>query len=93
MSGHWSVPGLFVRARSAALAPAPKPAISVIPLLSADGIAAAQPGRDYVLRYDSQHAYETLTGKLRMLREWRVGRGCLLTGVSSSQQAPQVVCG
>jgi hypothetical protein len=70
------------------LAPAPKPAISVLPPLSADGVAAAQPGHDYVLRYDSQHTYETLTGKLRMLREWRVGRGSLLTGVVGQQAGP-----
>ena len=32
----------------------------------------AAPGRDYVLRFTSQQHYEQLTGRLRMLREWRV---------------------
>ncbi|EFN51809.1 hypothetical protein CHLNCDRAFT_8691, partial [Chlorella variabilis] len=43
------------------------------PLRGLDEMATAVPGRDYVLRYDSQQAYEALTGKLRMLREWRDG--------------------
>lgn len=33
----------------------------------------AEPGRDYVLRYSSQQHYEKITGRLRMLREWRDG--------------------
>ena len=64
------------------------PATDLSPPSSADSVAAALPGRDYVLRYDSQQAYETITGKLRMLREWRVGG----TSVEGREQAgPPVV--
>ena len=58
----------------------------------ADEMATAVPGRDYVLRYDSQQAYEALTGKLRMLREWRV-RAAFIQHSTKRQQrrarAPQ----
>lgn len=50
-----------------------QPVVSLVFPSFPDNVAAAQPGRDYVLRYNSQQAYETITGKLRMLREWRVG--------------------
>ena len=38
----------------------------------AEEAQGAEPGRDYVLRYSSQQHYEKITGRLRMLREWRV---------------------
>ncbi|KAL4439675.1 hypothetical protein ABPG75_002676 [Micractinium tetrahymenae] len=38
-----------------------------------DEAQGAEPGRDYVLRYSSQQHYEKITGRLRMLREWRDG--------------------
>ncbi|KAI3434434.1 hypothetical protein D9Q98_002511 [Chlorella vulgaris] len=42
-------------------------------LAGLEEVPNAAPGRDYVLRYSSQQHYESLTGKLRMLREWRDG--------------------
>ncbi|KAL4450561.1 hypothetical protein ABPG77_000917 [Micractinium sp. CCAP 211/92] len=40
---------------------------------SVDEAQGAEPGRDYILRFSSQQHYEKITGRLRMLREWRDG--------------------
>ena len=42
------------------------------PLSGPADVAGAAPGRDYVLRYNSQKQYEAVTGWLGMLREWKV---------------------
>ena len=54
----------------------------------ADEVPKVAPGRDYVLRYTSQQHYEKITGRLRMLREWRVSMQGSMGG-SRSAAAPK----
>lgn len=50
----------------------------------ADEVPKVAPGRDYVLRYTSQQHYEKITGRLRMLREWRVSMQGSMGGSGSA---------